>query len=50
MSEHEKRLEVKNKEDDLKKGLMQHMKQEVDNRDAKTVTTKILLPKMFIVE
>lgn len=34
-----KKLDLKNKEEDLKKGLMQHMKQEVDTRDAKTVTT-----------
>lgn len=38
MAEHERKHEVKNKEEDLKKGLMQHMKQEIDNRDPKTVT------------
>jgi len=39
VSGRERKLELKNKEEDLKKGLMQHMKQEVDNRDPRTVTS-----------
>jgi len=38
LSGREKKLDLKSKEEDLKKGLMQHMKQEIDNRDVKTVT------------
>jgi len=37
LSGREKKLDLKSKEEDLKKGLMQHMKQEIDNRDVKTI-------------
>ena len=47
VSGREKKLDLKNKEEDLKKGLMQHMKQEIDNRDVKTVTIKIFEKRLY---
>ncbi len=47
VSGREKKLDIKNKEEDLKKGLMQHMKQEIDNRDVKTVTIKFCERRLY---